>query len=72
MAVPGARAKIQEAVLAWEGVTAHPHRFGGTEFQLGNCDTPSTTKTLATNTQWRAMISRLFDGLTYVRYSASV
>ena len=36
MAVPGARAKIQEAVLAWEGVTAHPHRFGGTEFQLGN------------------------------------
>jgi hypothetical protein len=35
MAVPGARAKIQEAVLAWEGVTAHPHRFGGSEYQLG-------------------------------------
>lgn len=35
MAVPGARAKIQAAVLAWEGVTAHPHRFGGIEYQIG-------------------------------------
>lgn len=31
----GAGATIQEAVTAWEGVTAHPHRFGGTEFQFG-------------------------------------
>jgi len=22
-------------VTAWEGVSAHPHRFGGTEFQFG-------------------------------------
>lgn len=27
--------QIQEAVLQWEGVTAHPHRFGGVEFRLG-------------------------------------
>ena len=26
---------IQSAVLAWPGVTAHPHRFGGTEYRLG-------------------------------------
>ncbi len=24
-----------EAVLGWPEVTAHPHRFGGTEFRLG-------------------------------------
>ena len=35
MGVPGAAAQIHEAVLAWEGVTAHPHRFGGTEYRLG-------------------------------------
>jgi predicted DNA-binding protein (MmcQ/YjbR family) len=35
MAVHGARERVNEAVLAWSGVTAHPHRFGGTEFQLG-------------------------------------
>ena len=26
---------IHERVLSWEGVTAHPHRFGGTEYRLG-------------------------------------
>jgi Family of unknown function (DUF5519) len=26
---------INAAVIAWEGVTAHPHRFGGTEYRLG-------------------------------------
>ena len=35
MGVPGAEAQIHKAVLAWEGVTAHPHRFGGTEYRFG-------------------------------------
>ena len=38
MAVRGAKEakeEIQKAVLAWPGVTAHPHRFGGTEYLLG-------------------------------------
>lgn len=35
MAVPGARAQIEAAALAWPGVSAHPHRFGGVEFRLG-------------------------------------
>jgi hypothetical protein len=35
MAVPGARTEIHAAVLGWEGVTAHPHQFGGTEYRLG-------------------------------------
>jgi len=35
MAVHGARQKIHEALLSWPGVTAHPHRFGGTEYRLG-------------------------------------
>jgi hypothetical protein len=36
MSVHGAAAAIKQAVLAWPGVTASPHRFGGTEFQLGS------------------------------------
>ena len=35
MAVPGAQEKITQAVLSWPGVSAHPHRFGGTEYRLG-------------------------------------
>jgi hypothetical protein len=35
MAVSGARATIHDAVLSWEGVTAHSHRFGGVEYRLG-------------------------------------
>ncbi len=35
MAVSGARQKINQAVLNWPGVTAQPHRFGGTEYRLG-------------------------------------
>ena len=35
MSVRGARDKIREAALSWDGVTAEPHRFGGTEFLLG-------------------------------------
>jgi hypothetical protein len=35
MAVHGAGDQIRQAALQWPGVTAHPHRFGGTEFRLG-------------------------------------
>lgn len=35
MSVPHAQTSIIDAVRAWPGVTAHPHRFGGTEFRLG-------------------------------------
>lgn len=28
-------AAIEREVCSWEGVTAHPHRFGGREFRLG-------------------------------------
>jgi hypothetical protein len=35
MAVQGAQARITETVSGWQGVTAAPHRFGGTEFLLG-------------------------------------
>lgn len=35
MAVRGAHDTIQATVLSWEGVSAHPHRFGGTEYRLG-------------------------------------
>ena len=35
MAVKRSATKNYEAVLGWPEVTAHPHRFGGTEFRLG-------------------------------------
>jgi Family of unknown function (DUF5519) len=35
MPVHGAHEKITKAALNWEGVSAHPHRFGGTEFRIG-------------------------------------
>ena len=35
MSVPGAGDQILAAVLSWDGVTHHPHRFGGVEFRLG-------------------------------------
>jgi luciferase-like monooxygenase len=28
-------ARIEREVTSWEGVSAHPHRFGGREFRLG-------------------------------------
>jgi Family of unknown function (DUF5519) len=28
-------ARIAAEVLSWDGVTEHPHRFGGREFRLG-------------------------------------
>ena len=31
-----AREKISQIVLEWQDVAAHPHRYGGTEFRLGN------------------------------------
>jgi luciferase-like monooxygenase len=31
----GVATRIEEAVTAWEGVTAHEHRFGGREFRYG-------------------------------------
>jgi hypothetical protein len=27
--------EIRERVLQWDGITVHPHRFGGMEFRLG-------------------------------------
>ena len=35
MAVNGAHVRIQEAVLSWPNVSAHAHRFGGTEYRSG-------------------------------------
>ncbi len=35
MSVFSAHEQIVKVVLSWEGVTAHSHRFGGTEFRLG-------------------------------------
>ena len=35
MLVAGAQKKIVDAIALWEGVSAEPHRFGGTEFRLG-------------------------------------
>lgn len=31
----GAAERIRAAVASWEGVSAHPHRFGGIELRLG-------------------------------------
>ena len=31
----GAAARIEREVASWDGVTVHPHRFGGVEFRLG-------------------------------------
>jgi hypothetical protein len=35
MAVQGAHATITQTVTSWPGIMAHPHRFGGTEYRLG-------------------------------------
>ncbi len=35
MSVRGASKTITDTLLAWEGIEAHPHRFGGTEFRIG-------------------------------------
>ncbi len=33
--IHGAAEKIQKTVMAWEGISSAPHRFGGIEFRLG-------------------------------------
>ena len=35
MSVRGAQESITQAVTAWAGVTAKPHRFGGVEYVIG-------------------------------------
>ena len=35
MPVRGASKQIVDTLLTWEGIEAHPHRFGGTEFRIG-------------------------------------
>jgi hypothetical protein len=35
MSYTGAAKQISGALLAWEGVQAQPHRFGGTEYRVG-------------------------------------
>jgi predicted DNA-binding protein (MmcQ/YjbR family) len=35
MSIGGADVMIHVAVVSWEGVTARPHRYGGTEYRLG-------------------------------------
>lgn len=35
MSVFGANETIKQAVLAWDGITAHSHHYGGTEYRLG-------------------------------------
>jgi len=35
MSVHGASKKIVDTLLTWQGMEAHPHRFGGTEFRIG-------------------------------------
>ena len=34
----GARREIERTVLAWDGVTAESHRFGGVEFRFGRVE----------------------------------
>lgn len=35
MSVRGASKQITDTLLTWDGIEAHPHRFGGTEFRIG-------------------------------------
>jgi hypothetical protein len=35
MAVAGAKERIDTALQNWPGITSQPHRFGGTEYNLG-------------------------------------
>ncbi len=35
MSVPNAQKTITQALVAWEGVSTAPHRFGGVEYRLG-------------------------------------
>ena len=35
MPIRGASKLITDSLLSWDGIEAHPHRFGGTEFRIG-------------------------------------
>jgi hypothetical protein len=35
MSIQGAGSRIREQVTRWPGVSAHPHRFGGTQYRIG-------------------------------------
>jgi hypothetical protein len=35
MPVAGAKERIDAALQSWPGISSHPHRFGGTEYNLG-------------------------------------
>ncbi len=35
MAAAGAKERIDAALQGWSGITSQPHRFGGTEYNLG-------------------------------------
>lgn len=35
MGVRGASERIRSTLLSWDGVLAHPHRFGGLEYRIG-------------------------------------
>jgi hypothetical protein len=35
LAVTKAQEQITHTLLSWQGVSAHPHRFGGLEYRLG-------------------------------------
>jgi len=35
MAVSGAKERIDAALRCWSAITSQPHRFGGTEYNLG-------------------------------------
>ena len=35
MSVRGASKQIIDTLLTWDGIEAHAHRFGGTEFRIG-------------------------------------
>ncbi len=34
----GHGSRIVQEVSSWDGIEAHPHRFGGTEFKIGNVE----------------------------------
>jgi len=38
MSVFGANETIKQAVLSWEGVTTHTHRYGEAEYRLGKME----------------------------------
>ena len=35
MSISGAQTRVTQVVASWQGIQALPHRFGGTEYRLG-------------------------------------